>query len=149
VERDRIVYAFGSGHSQSVAIEFYYRAGGLARFDVIQEKTFGRAERLPGYAAVLLDGYPAGAGDLMIVISNSGRNPLPVEMAEEARRRGMPVIGITSLAHSRNVSARKPGGSRLFEICDVVIDNCGLPGDAMVDLDGGVRVGASSTLAGV
>jgi len=138
VERKGLAYAFGSGHSQSVAIEFYYRAGGLACCDVIHDKTFGRAERLPGYATVLLDSYPVASGDLMIVISNSGRNPLPVEMAQEARKRGMGVVGITSLEHSRSVSARQPGGKRLFEVCDVVIDNCSPVGDAMVELDAGL-----------
>ena len=149
VESKGLVYAFGSGHSQSVAIEFYYRAGGLACCDVIHEKTFGRTERLPGYATVLLDSYPVAPGDLMIVISNSGRNPLPVEMAQEARERGMAVVGITSLAHSRSVSPRQPGGKRLFEVCDVVIDNCGPVGDALLELDPGLRVGSPSTLAGV
>jgi uncharacterized phosphosugar-binding protein len=146
-----IVYAFGSGHSQSVALEFYYRAGGLAPCDVIEERTFGRAERLPGYAAVLLEPYPLGANDLLIVASNSGRNPLPVEMALEARRRGARAVGITSVAHSRTVAARPPLAQRLFEVCDVVIDNCAPPGDAAVALGAapGVRVGGLSTLAGV
>ncbi len=149
VERKGLVYAFGSGHSQSVAIEFYYRAGGLACCDVIHDKTFGRAERLPGYAAVLLDAYAISSGDLMIVISNSGRNPLPVEMAQVARERGMGVVGITSLEHSRSVSPRQQGGRRLFEVCDVAIDNCSPAGDALVELDAGLRVGSPSTLAGV
>jgi uncharacterized phosphosugar-binding protein len=149
IEKGGLVYAFGSGHSQSVAIEFYYRAGGLARCDVIHEKTFGRAERLPGYAAVLLDSYPVTSGDLMIVISNSGRNPLPVEMAQAAHERGMAVVGITSLEHTHSVSARQAGGKRLFEVCDVVIDNCSPVGDAMIDLEEGLRVGAASTLTGV
>lgn len=151
VEGAGIVYAFGAGHSQSVALEFYYRAGGLAPCDVIEERTFGRAERLPGYAAVLLEPYPLGAKDLLVVASNSGRNPLPVEMAIEARRRGARVVGITSLAHSRTIAARPPLAHRLFEVCDVVIDNCTPPGDVAVELPavGGVRVGGLSTLAGV
>lgn len=151
VRRDGILYAFGAGHSQSVALEFYYRAGGLAPCDVIEERTFGRAERLPGYAATLLELYPVSSNDLMVIISNSGRNPLPVEMAGEARRRGAPVIGITSLAHSQSVTSRLALGKRLFEVCDVVIDNCGVPGDAAVSLGedgGGMRVGPVSTLAG-
>jgi len=148
IGKGRLIYAFGSGHSQSVAIEFYYRAGGLATCDVIHEKTFGRAERLPGYACLLLDTYPVSAGDVIIIISNSGRNPLPVEMAESAKQRGMGVIGITSLEYSRSVTSRAPCGKRLFEICDVVIDNCCPPGDALIDLGDGIRVGGASTLAG-
>ena len=92
VQRDGIVYAFGSGHSQSVAIELYYRAGGMTCFDVIYDRTFGRAERLPGYASVLLDAYPVHARDLLIVISNSGRNALPVELAMAAQKLGSVVV---------------------------------------------------------
>ncbi len=151
VARGGIVYGFGSGHSQSVALEFYYRAGGLAPCDVIEDRTFGRAERLSGYAAALLEMYPVGPGDLVIVASNSGRNALAVEMAVEARRRGAAVVGITSLAHSKSVAPRQPLGKRLFEVCDVVVDNGGVPGDAVVPLGGAgdLRVGATSTLAGV
>lgn len=149
IQAGKLIYAFGSGHSQSVAIEFYYRAGGLACCDVVEERTFGRAERLPGYAALLLDRYPVSPGDVLFVISNSGRNALPVEMAEAGRQRGMKVVGITSLAHSRSVAARVPGGKRLFEVCDEVIDTCVPSGDAMVDLGQGIRVGGASTLSGV
>lgn len=151
VERDRIVYSLGSGHSLLVAAELYFRAGGMSHFDVIHDRTFGRAERLSGYAEVLLDGYPIDSRDLLIVASNSGRNPLPVEMALRARERGIATIGITSLAHSTAVGSRTPAGLRLFEVCDVVIDNCGVTGDAVLDIGNGapLRVGPTSTLAGV
>ncbi len=151
IARDGIVYSLGSGHSLLVAAELYYRAGGMSHFDVIQDRSFGRAERLAGYAAVLLESYPIGANDLLIITSNSGRNALPVEMAVEARSRGIQTIGITSLAHSRGVASRAACGARLFEVCDVVIDNCGVPGDAAVELEpgGGVFVGPTSTLAGI
>lgn len=143
-----IVYAFGSGHSMCIAIELYFRAGGLACVDIVHDKTFGRAERLSGYAAALLDGYPVSARDLLIVISNSGRNALPVEMAREGKKRGVAVIGITSLSHSASVEPRNGAGARLCEVCDVVIDNCGVPGDASVTLEDGSQVGPTSTIAG-
>jgi uncharacterized phosphosugar-binding protein len=150
IQRDGIVYSLGSGHSFLIAMELHCRAGGLSHFDVIYDRTFGRAERLAGYADVLLESYPISASDLLIVISNSGRNPLPVEMAMRARERGIATIGLTSLAHSRAVSSRAPGGKRLFEVCDVVIDNCGIAGDAGLDIGNGtpVRMGPTSTLAG-
>lgn len=150
VDRDGIVYTFGSGHSVSIAVELYFRAGGLACVDVVYDKTFGRAERLAGYAAVLLDSYPVSPRDLLIVISNSGRNALPVEMALEGKKRGLPVVGITSVAHSLSVSPRNNADARLCEVCDVVIDNCGVAGDASVALEDGegVRVGPTSTIAG-
>jgi len=151
IERGGIIYTLGSGHSLLVAAELYFRAGGLANFDVLQDRTFGRAERLSGYARVLLESYPIGPNDLLIIVSNSGRNPLPVEMALEARARGITTIAITSLAHSRSVTSRAPQEARLFEVCDVVVDTCVPPGDATIKLAPGhpVLVGPASTLAGV
>lgn len=73
---------------------------------------------------------------MLVIVSNSGRNALPVEMALEARGRGIATIAVTSLEHSRAVAPRRPGGQRLYEICDVVIDNCGVAGDAAVELEG-------------
>ena len=151
IQRDGIVYSFGSGHSSMAGIELYYRAGGLANFDVIKDPTFGRAERLPGYADVLLDACPISSRDLLLIVSNSGRNPVPVEIALGARRRGVATIGITSLEHSGAVESRAPGGQRLCEVCDVVIDNCVPPGDATVELapGNGAKVCPASTLAGI
>jgi uncharacterized phosphosugar-binding protein len=152
VERDGIIYTLGSGHSLLIATELYYRAGGLANFDIVHDKTFGRLERLPGYARVLLDEYPISVSDLLVIVSNSGRNELPVEMALEARQRGIRTIAITSLAHSLAVASRTVSGQRLSEVADLVIDNCGAVGDASVLLDsaqGPVWVGPTSTAAGI
>jgi len=88
-------------------------------------------------------------GDCVIIMSVSGKNPTPVEMALRARERGVAVIAITSLAYSRSVESRHSSGKRLFEVADVVIDNCGVPGDAMVDIEGiGTKVIPSSGIAG-
>jgi uncharacterized phosphosugar-binding protein len=123
----------------------------MPHFDVIHDRTFCRAERLSGYAAELLDSYPIGPNDLLIIVSNSGRNPLPVEMATEARQRRIFTVGITSLGHSNAVESRAPGGLRLFEACDLVIDTCGLPGDAAIEIAPGnpIRVCPTSTLVGI
>lgn len=151
IRRNSIVYTLGSGHSLMVAVELYYRAGGMANFEVLHDRTFGRAERLPGYARLLLDSYPVKATDLIIIVSNSGRNCLPVELALEARDREIPTIGITSLAHSMSVTSRTPQGMRLFEVCDIVIDTGVEAGDAMVELTPGeqLRAGPASTMAGI
>jgi uncharacterized phosphosugar-binding protein len=151
IQRDGIIYTLGSGHSLMVAMELYYRAGGLVNFDVLHDRTFGRAERLSGYARTLLESYPVKAADLVIIVSNSGRNCLPVELALEARQRGILTIGITSLAHSRSVTARTSQGLRLFEVCDLVIDTGVQAGDASVELASGqpLRVGPVSSLAGI
>ncbi len=131
-----ILYLLGSGHSLAVAMEAFHRAGGLAPVDVIHDRTFGRAERLEGYAEVLLKDYNIPAGGVVVIISNSGRNALPIEVALYCKARGITTIAITSLAHSRSVSSRHSGGKRLFEIADIVIDNCGVYGDAALDVEG-------------
>jgi uncharacterized phosphosugar-binding protein len=152
VAAGNLIYTLGSGHSLLVATELYYRAGGLANFDVVHDKTFGRAERLPGYGTILLDSYPISSSDLLILVSNSGRNELTVEMALAAKARGIRTIAITSLAHSHSVSPRTVSGLRLCEVADLVIDNCGRVGDASLELDspgGPVYVAPTSTAAGI
>jgi uncharacterized phosphosugar-binding protein len=91
-----------------------------------------RLERLTGLADEILELRGVTEGDCLLVISNSGRNAVPVEMARGARERGATVIALTSLAHSGSIDSRTPGGERLFEVADIVIDNCGVPGDAIV-----------------
>jgi uncharacterized phosphosugar-binding protein len=72
-----------------------------------------------------------------------------VEFALGARQRGAQVIALTSMAHSTATTSRAPGGQRLFETADVVIDNCGVPGDALIEVPGSPeRTGATSTMAG-
>ena len=155
-----LIHVFGTGHSHILAEELYDRAGGLLVVNPILVGDLmlhegglrsGPLERLPGLAGVILDHEPVRPGDVLIVTSNSGRNAVPVEMAELARERGVKVVGITSLQHSRSVESRTPSGRRLFEVVDVVIDNRGLPGDAVLPMPGareGMRMAATSTVTG-
>ncbi|HEX8959878.1 MAG TPA: SIS domain-containing protein [Solirubrobacterales bacterium] len=148
VARGGVVHAFGSGHSQLLAIDLAGRAGGLASVNVIFDPGTGRAENLEGYAATLLRDVVFEAADCLIVISNSGRNPSPIEMAMAGKAAGVPVIAVTSVAFSRRVTSRHSSGRKLYEIADVVLDLCGEAGDAAVPLPGGVSVGPTSTAAG-
>ena len=136
IGHDGIVYLLGSGHSLAVAMEGYYRAGGLAPVDVIYDPTFGRAERVEGYAETILKSYNIPSGAVVVIISNSGRNAVPIETALWCRERGITTVAITSLAHSKSVSSRHSSGKRLLEIADIVIDNCGMPGDAILEIEG-------------
>ncbi len=153
---ERMVYTFGTGHGHLLALELFYRAGGLVRVcPILDERLMLHIsasestdwERKPGMAAALLTRYPVGAGDVLLCVSNSGRNTAPVELADEARKRGAYTIALTSLMHSRSVSARNPLGKRLFEACDLVLDNGGVPGDAVFSA-GGRMVGPTSTAVG-
>ena len=153
-----ILHVFGTGHSGAVAQEAFHRAGGLVQVNLIQEAVLspltppvvsGRMERLPGVAAILLDRHDLRPGEVVIVVSNSGINAAPVEMALEAKARGLFVIALTSLAHSRAVPARHVSGKRLFEVADLCLDNCGEEGDAAVAYAAWKdRVGPTSVVAG-
>lgn len=132
-------FTFGTGHSHLIAEEIYVRVGGLAFVkgilpgELMMHEKLNKStllERLEGYAEILLTIYGVGSGDTVLIISNSGRNSVPVEMALGAKARGASVIAITSLTHSQRVSSRNKSGKRLFEVADVVIDNGSAYGDA-------------------
>ena len=151
-------WAFGTGHSHALAEELYGRAGGLADVRAILEpglmlheglQKSSALERLPGLAEVLLEINQVESGDVVLIASNSGRNSVPVEFALGARKRGAQVIALTSMAHTTSTTSRAPGGQRLFETADVVIDNCGVPGDALIEIPGSPELtGATSTMVG-
>lgn len=158
IRNDGIIRPFGTGHSHLIATEMYQRAGGFGPVMPLLEgnlmmheggRKSGALERLPGYAAVLLGLHDVQSRDLLVVVSQSGRNAAPVEMAEECKKRGMKTVAITSLAHSKSVSSRTPGGKRLFEVADVVIDNGTPVGDATVHFEQtGASLAPLSTIAG-
>jgi len=153
---DGVLHTFGAGHSELVAEEVYGRAGGLAAVNAISEYSItlnsgitSAMERLEGFLPILLDYHHVYRGDTIIVISNSGRNAAAIEAAMEAKKRGLKVIAITSLVHSKAVSSRHSSGKRLFEIGDLVIDNCVPFGDAALEIKGiSQKMGPMSTIAG-
>ena len=138
-------YVSGSGHSHSVAEEFYGRAGGLAFVVPIMtnELTLNDhptkstyIENLSGYAHILVELYKIKKGDVVLIASNSGRNAYPVELAVEAKALGASVIAITNMKHSHSASPRNIHGKRLSEVADIVIDNCGEIGDSATYFEG-------------
>jgi uncharacterized phosphosugar-binding protein len=142
-------YLFGSGHSAFIARDAFWRAGGLAAALPISDPLGGDAERLEGYAAILLAHYELTPGGVVIVISNSGINPLPVEVALGCRQRGLKVVALTSRRHSSQVASRHSSGKKLMEVADLVIDTHGIPGDASVTVPGSdLRVAPTSTVIG-
>lgn len=148
VAADRILHVFGSGHSQLVALDLVGRAGGFANVNPLFDPLFGRAERLEGFAATLLAAHRFEPGDVLIVISHSGRNPAPIEVALHGRARGLPVIAVTAVEFSRSLPSRHSSGKRLFELADVVLDTLGAPGDAAIPLGPELHVGPTSTVVG-
>ena len=140
IEEGGLVHVFGPGHSHIIAEEAFNRTGGLACINPIVDRTGGRAELVEGYAAAILEGHDLRQGEVMVVSSNCGVNPLPIEMALLARARGLAVVAITSLQFSRSLTARHTSGSHLFEVADVVLDNRCPEGDALVGV-AGVKAG--------
>jgi len=142
---DGLIHAFGTGHSHLVAEEIFYRAGGLAPVNAWLEPSLtGQeqvtkseyTERMEGWGEILLDYHKPEPRDTLLVISNSGRNAAPIEVAASARNRGIPVIAIISRDHSMNTTSRHSSGKKLLDVADILIDNCGVRGDATFKLPG-------------
>ncbi|MFH9673456.1 SIS domain-containing protein [Streptomyces sp. NPDC017405] len=140
------LFAFGAGHSSLAAQDVVYRAGGLALMNLlavpgvvgvdVTPATLGSAlERVDGLASAVLDTSPVRAGDALVIVSLSGRNALPVEMAQSARARGLRVIGVTSVAYAAQTTSRHGSGTFLKDHCDLVLDSKIAVGDAELTLD--------------
>ncbi|MFG3259292.1 SIS domain-containing protein [Streptomyces sp. NPDC048172] len=143
----RRVFAFGAGHSSLPAQDVVYRAGGLAVMNLlslpgvvgvdVRPVTLGSAlERVDGLAGAVLDSSHVRSGDVLIIISLSGRNALPVEMAMNARALGLKVVGVTSVAYATGTRSRHTTGTFLKDHCDVVIDSRIAVGDAELTAEG-------------
>jgi uncharacterized phosphosugar-binding protein len=153
-----VVQAFGTGHSEALAMEIAGRAGGLVPTNRIAlrdlvlrggepasilgpflERDLTVAHRL--YALTTVE--PA---DVFVLASNSGVNGAMVEFATLVKERGHGLIAITSREHSERVESRHPSGRKLADLADVVLDNGAPYGDATLPLPGGGAVGAVSSI---
>jgi uncharacterized phosphosugar-binding protein len=147
-----VVHTFGSGHSEVIGREIIGRAGGLVCVTGLYDTTGGFIENLVGYGTKLVERYDRQyglrAGETFIVISNSGKNASPIEVALHAKKRGMNVVALTSVEMANASTTVHPGGKKLHEIADYTLDNCGTLGDAIVDTGGGVMGGPTSTVVG-
>ena len=159
IANDHLIYVFGAGHAGIISEEMCYRAGSLVPTNAVlapgltlQTRPLTmetKLERLSGMAALIFEGSGMEKGDLLIIHSNSGRNTVAIELAEIAREKGVFVVALTSVSHSLSVASRHPKGYRLMDVADQVIDNCGVPGDAIVEFDGfEQKSGATSTVVG-
>ncbi|MCL6547662.1 MAG: SIS domain-containing protein [Alicyclobacillus sp.] len=157
-----VVHLFGSGHSRMAVEEMYPRYGSYAGFHPMVELSLTNhhavvgsngqrqamfLENVEGFGEVILSNYHFGAHDSCLVFSHSGTSVVPIDIALGMRRRGIPVVAVTSMEHSRRAEPKHSSGKRLFEVADIVIDNCAVPGDAMVRIEGlDTPVGPGSTI---
>jgi len=150
--RGGVLHLFGSGHSDIIARELVGRAGGLVCISSIPDVTGGFIENLAGYGTKVAERYDRQygllPGETVIVISNSGKNASPIEVALYARAKGLHVVGLTCVEMAKSAATVHPGGKRLHEIADHVLDNCGIPGDAVVPVTADVMAGPTSTFIG-
>ena len=158
VAKGKRLLVFGSGHSAIFPLELYHRAGGPSFVvPVVADYLLPTAgppvvrllERTAGAANAVLGRMEPKKGETLWLASNSGINAAVVDLALEAKKRGLRTAAFTSLAHSKAVPSRHSSGKRLFEVCDDVIDLGGVRGDAAIPLTDRVSAGPFSTLSTV
>lgn len=156
VRNDGLIYVAGTGHSIGSVLETFYRAGGLACVQPLyhpsllplhggQESTL--CEHLPGLAHLMVGHCRPGPDDLGIVVSNSGINAVPVELAEELRKCGTPVVAVVSMVHLRQAAARV--GRKIDAVADFILDTLVPHGDAAYPAGHGVTAAGMSSLTNV
>ena len=151
IRAGRMVHVFGSGHSRIMVEEMWPRYGSFPGFNPIVELslTFHNLvvgangqrqamflENVPGLAARILRNFAITEEDAALVISSGGCNIVPIEMADEFRRRGVRVVSIVSRAHSERSTSRRADGKKLQDVSDLVLDTGAPVGDAMVSVPG-------------
>jgi len=142
----RRVFSFGASHSFMMSEEMVYRTGGLMLINPIYPQGMNLGvrplpmtsalERLEGFGQILLQHSAAQEGDVLILTSTSGRNAVVLDMAVAAKEAGIRTIGITAMEYSQGVVSRHSTGKKLYELVDLVIDNCSPKGDAAVEFEG-------------
>ncbi len=160
----RMVHVFGSGHSRIMVEEMWPRYGSFPGYNPMVELSLSYhhpvvgsngqrqamfLENVSGFAARILRNYDLRPEDSALVISSSGGNVVPVEMAEQFQQRGIPVVAMVSLRHAEASQSKDKQGRKLHELADIVLDTGAPVGDAMITLAGlPTPVSPGSTVGG-
>ncbi len=160
----RMVHVFGSGHSRIMVEEMWPRYGSFPGFNPIVELSLSFhnlvvgangqrqamfLENVSGLAARILRNFDLSGRDSALVISSSGCNIVPIEIAEGFQQRGVKVAAIISRRHSDATASRRADGRKLQDFADLVLDTGAPVGDAMVGIDGlDTPVAPGSTVGG-
>lgn len=158
------VYMFGSGHSVIPVLDIFPRYGSFVGFYPIYDPRLmwsnvvgpGGARELlwleqrEGYAKIVLASYELKPVDSILIFSHGGLNAAPIEMGIEAKKSGVTVVSVSSLANYKHAAAKHSTGKKLADVSDVAIDNCVPPEDALIPGDGiPEKFAAGSTVASV
>ena len=148
IKNDGLIFTFGCGHSHLPGLDAFYRAGGLANVSPMLDTDLmlhngaaksSRMEKMNGIAGEVFRRYIPSERDMLFVFSASGKNQVPIEMAEAAKNAGVKCVGVSSLTYAEK-------GGRLHKVVDIAID-CKVPyGDACMDV-GESKMGGLSTYA--
>jgi uncharacterized phosphosugar-binding protein len=165
ISRGGLVHLFATGHSRVCVEEIFPRYGSFPGFhpmvelsltyhtEVVGANGHRQAiflENVEGFGKIIFESHEIRHQDVMVIFSNSGVNSVIVDVALAARAANIPVIAVTSIAHTTAVPAHHSSGFKLYNIADIVIDNCCPPGDALVKINGlDDLVGPGSTIASV
>lgn len=163
IEAGRWVHTFGCGHATIPIEEMYPRIGGFVGFHPMVElpltfftritgemgvHQFVFLERVEGYGVEIMKGYKFDTRDTMWLFSHSGINNVNIDVALEAKKRGMKVIAYGSAAEAEGKQTRHSSGKTIFQVADLVVDSCAPLGDAAVPLKNHQdKVGPVSTMA--
>ena len=163
IEAKRWVHTFGCGHATIPVEEMYPRIGGFVGFHPIIElpltfftritgemgvHQFVFLERVEGYGVEIMKGYNFDTRDTMWLFSHSGINNVNIDVALEAKKKGMKVVVYGSAAEAKGKQTRHSSGKTIFDIGDIIVDTCAPIGDASVDLKNHQdKVGPVSTMA--
>jgi uncharacterized phosphosugar-binding protein len=161
---DRMVHVFASGHSRIMVEELWPRYGSFPGFNPIVELslTFHNLvvgangqrqamflENVSGFAERILRNFDIKPADSALVISSSGCNTVPIEIAELFHERGIKVVSLISRRHSEATPSNHPAGKKLQDVSNLVLDTGAPPGDAMVQIEGlATPVSPGSTIGG-
>lgn len=161
----RMVHLFGSGHSRIMVEEMWPRYGSFPGFNPIVELSLSFhnlvvgangqrqamfLENVPGLADRILRNYDLSDLDSALVISSSGSNVVPIEMAELFQRQGVKVVALVTKEHADKSTSKRTDGKKLSDFADLILDTGAPVGDAMLTVPGlDTPVAPGSTLGGV
>jgi len=162
IEKERWVHTFGCGHATLPIEEMYPRIGGFVGFHPMIElpltfftnivggmsvQQFVFLERVEGYGKEIMKGWNFDENDCMWIFSHTGINAVNIDIALEARAKGMKVIDYGSATEAEGKLTRHSSGKTLFELADIVVDTCVPANDASVPLkDHMDKIGPVSTM---